>query len=129
MNTRLLTVVKSKTKTKDKFRPRIRFSGKWLAEIGFNHGNLVSVNFDNGYLIFKAHDKGLESYGKLVKGILKNKMGLLQVSMEKQREHFEVKGLWLNNLGFTIGSVVAVQYEMNIIKAKLIDLSKVTVQI
>lgn len=133
MNTKIITVGKVKTKIEGKFRPRLRFSGFWLDEIGFDYQTLVSVNFDNGYLIFKVQGKGLDGYGKIVKGILKNKMGLLQVSTEKRNgksvPHFEVKGQWLDKYSFNIGSVVSVQYEMNLIKVKVIDLSKVTAQV
>jgi hypothetical protein len=133
MNTKIITVGKAKTRTEGKFRPKLRFSGLWLDDTGFDYQTLVSVNFDNGYLIFKAQGKGLEEYGKIVKGILRNKMGLLQVSTQKSNGKnvpcFEIKGQWLDNYGFHIGNIVAVQYETNLIRARVIDLAKVTTQV
>jgi hypothetical protein len=41
MNTKIITVGKAKTRTEGKFRPRLRFSGLWLDEIGFDYPLLL----------------------------------------------------------------------------------------
>jgi hypothetical protein len=38
-----------------------------------------------------------------------------------------MKGLWLENFGFTIGSLIAVRYEYGFVQILLIDLDKLAV--
>lgn len=129
MLTKIMTVTSAKTRNILKRRPKISFTGLWLKEIGFEYDNLVTVTHEDGNLVFKAHESGTKTYIKLVKGVLKNKSGLLQVCSrglrDKQIPHFEIKGQWLEDLGFTIGSVIAVQYQQGIINVRLIDLDQV----
>lgn len=128
MDTKIMTVTSAKTKCPGKLRPKLRISGFWLDSIGFEYDRLVTVTHESGSLVFKVYGKGTDTYMNLVKGVLKNKSGLLQVrhakANKKKVPSFEVKGQWLENLGFRIGSVVAVQFQSDIIRVRLIDLDK-----
>ena len=128
MDTRIMAVGSAKTKTGKKRRSRVRITGFWLNSIGFENGKLVSAEYNYGNVILKAHDSDIATYESLVNGIRKNKSSLLQVRQDLKNKqytpHIEIKGFWLENLGFTIGSVIAVQYENGLINIRLLDLSK-----
>lgn len=128
MDTRVLVVGSSKSNNSQKRRPRIRLSGFWLNEIGFEYDNLVSAEYGTGSIVLKLQGKGTETYSKVVKGLLKNKSGLLQVNHEfknkKQTIHLDLKGFWMEDYGFKIGSVIVVKSEYGVINIRVLDLDK-----
>jgi len=132
MDTKIMTVTSAKTRCPGKLRPKIRISGLWLDTIGFEYDRLVTVTHESGSLVFKACGKGTDGYMNLVKGVLKNKSGLLQVRYAKANKKnvpsFEIKGHWLENLGFVIGSVIAVQFQSGINRIRLIDLDNLNLE-
>jgi hypothetical protein len=69
-----------------------------------------------------------DNYKDLVKGAFKASSGLFQVRREtgnkKSFSQIDIKGFWLENIGFIIGSVFAVRYEFGFMKILLIDLEK-----
>lgn len=109
-------------------RPRIRLSGFWLDEIGFNYNRLATADYESGQIIIKLQGSGADTYSQVVKGVLASKGGLLQVRLEwhgKQKEpHLEINGLWLEDFGFTIGSIMAVKLEYGLITIRLVDFEK-----
>ena len=126
METRVLTVTHAKTKSVNRRRPVIKLGGNWLDEIGFSAGKLVTAEYERGRILLRLQDS--DNYKDLVKSALKASSGLFQVRLEtnnkKQFPQIDLKGVWLENIGFTIGSVIAVRYEYGFIKILLIDLSK-----
>ena len=128
MNAKIMTVTNAKATGLNNRRPAIKFRGLWLNEIGFEKDNLVELQKEAGSLLFKVHSKGIETYGRLVKSLLKSKSDLIQIQQSRANQKdvpaFDVKGKWLENLGFKIGSVILVQYGTGIIKVRLIDLEK-----
>lgn len=126
METKIMTVGSAKTKVVNKRRPRIRLSGFWLNEIGFEGGKLAAAQYDHGSILIRAHNS--DNYRNLVRGAVKEKSGLFQVRQtthnRKLTPHLELKGFRLELLGFAIGSVIAVRYEYGFIKITLIDLNK-----
>lgn len=40
--------------------PEIRLCGKWLQEIGFNHGKFVTVQHEENIIIITANDENIE---------------------------------------------------------------------
>jgi hypothetical protein len=109
-------------------RPRIRLAGFWLNGIGFEPDSLVIAGYDTGSIVFKSQGKGIGTYKKLVRQVRENRSGLLQVKQEmhnkKRTPHLEVKGLWLEDLGFAAGSVIVVLSEYGVIRIRLLDLGK-----
>ncbi|MCL6591992.1 MAG: type I toxin-antitoxin system SymE family toxin [Firmicutes bacterium] len=120
METKVM-VVSSRGKT-----PAIRLSGNWLEKIGFEYGKLVTAEYATGKIILRLEDS--DNYKDLVKGALKASSGLFQVSQHFQHYKYftliEISGFWMKQLGFVVGSVVAVRYEYGFIKILLIDLEK-----
>lgn len=128
MNIKFLTIGKISTRTPGKFRPIIRFTGLWLNEIGFIPEKHVGIRFNNKCLIFNIYDKNNPSYEKFI-----NPAGLLKISLRiengKYAPCFEIKGRWLNDLGFSIGNTVSVEYEIGLIKVKMFNLNEFINQI
>jgi hypothetical protein len=126
METKLMSVSGAKTKVVNKRAPRIRLSGNWLDTIGFEGGKLAAAQYDHGSILLRAHDS--DNYRNLVRGAYKTGAGLFQVRQtthnRKLTSYIEIKGARLEPLGFTIGSVIAVQYEHGFIKITLIDLDQ-----
>lgn len=131
MDTKIMTVGSAKLNRSGGRRPRIRLAGFWLNDIGFEPDSLVTAEYQDGFLEFKAQGKGLDTYRHLIKQVRGNRSALLQVRNElhnrKRTPHFEVCGLWLERLGFTIGSVIAIRYSQGYIKVKLLDLEKLEI--
>jgi hypothetical protein len=126
METKIMSVGSAKGKGVNKRRPRIRLSGFWLDKIGFESGKLATAKYDHGSILLRLHDS--DNYKNLVRGAFKEGSGLFQVRRtvrnQKTVSHIDIKGFRLETLGFTIGSVIAVQYEHGFIKIMLIDLDK-----
>lgn len=126
METRVLTVTHAKAKGVNRRRPVIRLQGDWLDEIGFKWGKLVTAEYETGKILLRLQDS--DNYKNLVKSALKASFGLFQVRREtnnkREFSQIDMKGFWLENIGFTIGSVFAARYEYGFIKILLIDLEK-----
>lgn len=124
METRVLVVTSAKAANRR--RPVIKLTGDWLDEIGFTYGKLVTAEYETGKIILRLEDS--DNYKDLVKSALKASSGLFQVRREthnkKQFSQIDLKGFWLENIGFNIGSVFAARYEYGLIKILLIDLEK-----
>lgn len=124
METRVFVVTRAKAAGRR--RPVIRLQGDWLDEIGFAYGKLVTAEYETGKITLRLQDS--DNYKDLVKGAFKASSGLFQVRKESNnKRHYSqinLKGFWLENIGFTIGSVFAARYEYGLIKILLIDLEK-----
>jgi hypothetical protein len=114
METRVFTVTHAKTG--HCLRPVIRFQGDWLDEIGFTSGQLVAGEYAFGKIILR-----LLGSGNCEGPEIKASSGLFQVRREKRYSQIDLKGIWLERFGFTIGSVIAARYEYGLIKLLLID--------
>jgi HSP20-like domain of unknown function (DUF1813). len=127
MTTKVMVV--GSEKGNPKRRPRIRLAGFWLNEIGFKYESLATADYEPGRIVIKLQGSGIDTYSQVVKEVLASKGGLLQVRLEwhnkKKTPHLEIKGLWLENFGFTIGSVFVVQAEYGQINIHLVDLNNV----
>ena len=126
MTTKVMVVGSAKdTRT---HKPRIRITGFWLDEIGFTCDSLATADYEPGQIIIKLQGSGIDTYSRVIKEVLASKGGLLQVRLEwhnkKKTPHLEIKGLWLENFGFTIGSVIILQIEYGVINIRLVDLDK-----
>jgi hypothetical protein len=130
METKVNVVGSAKSNNEQKRRPRIRLAGFWLEEIGFTADCLATVEYAKGQIIIKRQGVGINTYNQVVKSIRTSKAKLLQVKAglhnKKRTAHLEVKGFWLEELGFQIGSVIVVQYTYGLIKIRLLDLDKLT---
>lgn len=126
MTTKVMVV--GSEKGNPKRRPRIRLAGFWLDEIGFKYESLATADYEPGKIVIKLQGSGIDTYSQVVKGVLASKGGLLHVRLEwhnkKKTPHLEIKGLWLENHGFRIGSVIALKIEYGLISIHLVDLDK-----
>ncbi|MCL6591986.1 MAG: type I toxin-antitoxin system SymE family toxin [Firmicutes bacterium] len=124
MKTRVMIV--SHAKAASRRRSMIKLTGNWLDEIGFTAGKLVTAEYGKGKILLRLQDS--DNYKDLVRGALRTSSGLFQVRLEKnnkkQFSQIDIKGFWLEELGFTIGSMIAVRYEYGFIKILLVDLEK-----
>lgn len=130
MNRQLLMIGSAKTKNEKIRRPRIRLSGLWLNTIGFIPETLVTVEYARDNIYLRIAGEGIDDYNKVVKDIFRHNNGLLQVRSElKNKKHtpcLEVKGYWLQKLGFSIGSVIVVESGFGYINIQLISTDCVT---
>lgn len=126
VNTQVLVIGSSKGVSKR--RPRIRLSGFWLNAIGFEYGSLVTAEYQSGSIVLKLQGSGIDTYNSVVKNARKNKAGLFQVSHEYKNKKLtpliDIKGFWVEDLGFEIGGIVIVQSEYGLIHIRALDLEK-----
>ena len=123
MDTKLIVVGSAKNQTIKRI-PRIRLSGFWLNEVGFEFNTVVSVNYEDGNLVLQRHESGKEAYFHLADLGLRRRSFMLRVSrdnMNNQRPQLILKGYWLDEFDFNIGAVAVVRYEYGIIKMKVLD--------
>jgi hypothetical protein len=130
METKVNVVGSTKTKDGQKRRPRIRLAGFWLEELGFTADCLATVESEEGQIIIRRQGTGLDTYKNIVKQVRTSQTGLLQVKAEvhnkKRTPHLEVKGFWLEELGFHIGSIIVIQATYGLIKILLLNLDELT---
>jgi len=113
-------VVSAYTGGKD--RPRITLSGNWLDEIGFTVDTIFLVEkADTGFIILKACGKGMEAYNRFVKKARMHGMKLIQVSTTKAYPRIRLEGFWLERWGFSVDDIIAIAYEIDLIRIKRID--------
>jgi len=129
METRVMVVGSSKAENKQKKRkPRIRLTGPWLPEIGFEPDCLATAEYQHGHITIRLQGSGLDTYQKVVKKALSSRDGLLQVRLErvsgKCYPHLELTGFWLEELGFQIGKLMVIRYEYGLINIHLLDLDE-----
>lgn len=124
MDTKVIVIGSSKGQTPSRI-PRIRLGGYWLNEIGFGFNTVVSVKYEDGNLVLQRHESGKEAYFHLADLGFRKRSCMLRVGREtidSPKPHFTVKGYWLEEFGFNIGSVVIVRYEYGIIRMQVLDI-------
>jgi hypothetical protein len=111
-------------------RAVIKFSGLWLNNMGFETNDIIKVSSEPQNLLFELHSKDAAIYSTAAKSLLKKKSNLIQVQKVRRSKKdvpvFDVKGKWVESLGFTIGSAILIEYDFGIINVKLIGLDKFT---
>jgi hypothetical protein len=97
-------------------RPKIAFSGNWLASAGFEPGTLFTAGFAMGEAVLKLCDISAES----VDGdkLLSVKASPLQ---GKSRPRLHFSGRWLENFGFSIGAYLIVIVRYGLIRVKILN--------
>ena len=127
MDTKVMVVGSEKSKNIRR-KPRIRIAGFWLNAIGFEPESLVTAQYESKSIILKVEGSGLDTYRNVVRYARVNKTGLLQVKEQshngKITPHLEIKGFWLEMLGFKIGSLIIVNYEYGSMNIRLLELDK-----
>jgi hypothetical protein len=123
MDTKIIVVGSAKAGTLERRRPRIRFTGEWLKPLGFTPDSFVRFSRDQGVVTFTLIASPVKTR------IVHSSIDLLQVKQTKHNgkftSHFEIKGFWMNEIGFTIGSIIAVQFEYGMIKAMTVDIESI----
>lgn len=100
--------------------PRIRIAGKWLVPLGFASNSFVSVSYRNEFIELQL-EKSTIDFTRI-----RSKTGFLKISRSCNKTcHglyplITVRGYWLNDLGFTIGSVALVKCDVGKITIQLI---------
>lgn len=130
MISRLITVSSAKTDGVRRRRPSIRLSGLWLQEIGFAPNAVVTAKYEYGVIELSLHGEGMEAYKSIDKKTLTTSSGTIQITKEYKNKKitpcFQFLGYWLEEYGFTIGSVVYVQSEYGKMTLKLLDVDAMT---
>ena len=125
MNTQLMVIGSAKAAS-DRRRPKIRLAGFWLERIGFTPDSLIAAEYDREQIPLRLQGEGLDTYKRIVRQLRANRSGLLQVRNElhnkKRTPHIEVKGFWLESLGFPIGGLIAIQSEYGLIRIRCVHL-------
>lgn len=128
MNHKVMVVGSEKASSDGRRKPRIRFAGYWLNDMGFSPDSLVMATYNQEVIDLKVVGYGPDAYKSIVKQVRTNRAALLQVREEihnkKKTPHLEVKGVWLENLGFKIGSLIVTRIDYGHIQIGLINLDK-----
>ena len=97
--------------------PKINLTGKWLIDIGFTSEMSVAVSYSNNQIIFKPHPKVKQF--KPTQG----KPPLIAIShlSTKELPYFGLKGLWLDELGYSIKTPFLVHYTKGLIQITRLD--------
>lgn len=123
MDAQLAIVSGIKTKEPKRHKPQIKLSGKWLEEIGFSPDKLVTANYENCSIVLQLEEEEVETENTMIKGLLRNSIVLLQVRQEIKGKmvtpHIEMKGFWLEDLGFRVGCEIIVSYKQNLINIQV----------
>ena len=126
MQTKIMIVGSSKNNSNSR-RARIRLSGLWLIDYGFNTGKFLTVSCKNGCITFNAVNT---DYKSVVKAAFKNNLKVLQVLQEKRNgilvPIIDIKGNWVSDIGFLIGSIFIMQSNPESITLRLVDVNKIT---
>lgn len=128
METKVMVVGSAKTQDINHRSPRIRLSGNYLDELGFEHESLVTASCHNNSITLKLEGKGMDTYNRIVKGLLGSGSRLLQVRNQKNNKrvvpHLDIKGYWMEDIGFKIGSVIVVRSVQGEINIKALELDE-----
>lgn len=132
MDRKIMIVGSAKSHNINKRRPRIRISGFWLNEIGFEIDSIFTCLYENGKITLKLEGKGVDTYNRAVKSLIgSNNSGLLQVRKDyvnnKPTPNIQMKGYWLDNYGFHIGSVIIVSFKYGFLDVRVIDIDKLAI--
>ena len=122
-------VVTSAKGNKERRRPAIKLSGKWLFDAGFQPNMLIHLECAKNTIWFKLCDTATISHLELSKKILKSDAkGIFHVGRQWRKKVIVpsicLSGFWLEKFGFTIGGILAVKYEHGIITIRLIELEE-----
>jgi len=99
----------------------VRLTGKWMTELGFTLGAVVTASVNPGSVTFKLQERGIEDYCVLVKHARKNKEQLLQVHMEAYTQCLEVDGAFLERAEFDLSDAFIATYDYGIIHVTKLD--------
>lgn len=128
METQVMLVGSAKTDNLQRRIPRIRLGGFWLGGIGFEPEMIATAEYEKGSIILKLQGSGIDTYKSLAAQARINQTLLLYVRQEfhnkKHTPYIEIRGAWLEKLGFTVKSVILVRTEYGLIRIKLIDPDK-----
>jgi hypothetical protein len=127
MDSKIVVVRKVKT-VSNKNIPFIKLIGKWLKEFGFEPNKLVEIKCSKNNILLKLYEENTINHLEMSKRLFKTgNNGILYVvnvwRKNKQRSpSITLKGLWLEDFGFTIGDVVATKCEYGSINLYRLDL-------
>ena len=132
MDRKIMIVGSAKSHNINRRRPRIRISGFWLTEIGFQTDSIVTSHYENEKITLKLEGKGIDTYNSVVKTLIgSNNSSLLQVRKDyvnsKPTPNIQMKGYWLENYGFNIGSVIIVSFKYGFLDIRVIDIDNLAI--
>jgi len=122
MKTIIRVITKAKGSTADKPIPTITISEVSLEAYGFKWQKLVALEYSYGVIDLKLHESEVD-----LKRI-RSKSGFVRIgrnlSIKKGQDNpsIIVKGYWLNDMGFPVGTVVAVYMDSKRIQIKRVDM-------
>jgi len=104
----------SVTATKEPIRPRIRFTDKWLTQIGFTPGILIQVLPEPNGIIFQLYDEVIQNYGELFNDTQAKGGKLIQGCCEQ----LMTSGEYLRDMGLDVGDFCIALYDYGVIRVR-----------
>lgn len=106
--------------------PRLRLTGYWLDAAGFTYDRLAAVEYQPGRITINLQDLRIDCSRPGL--VIAAKAGLLRVKPtycnKNVTSHIEIKGAWLEDFGFKVGSTFVVKAGYGLINIYLIDLEQ-----
>lgn len=120
METKILVVTKTKGHIGKEKIPAIKISGESLKMNGFELRKLVAVKYSEGFIELQLHDS------KVDLDRIRSKSGFIRVcrntsTKAKDTPCIIVKGYWLGDMGFPIGTVAVLNIDYAKIQIRALD--------
>ena len=102
--------------------PRIRLSGFWLEEFGFKAGEQLVAEYDVGSITFALRSPYTDGmyYYPVTQVVREGNSATVPVQGYYRNNveipHIELKGCWLEKMGFTVGSDLFVRCDKGAIR-------------
>jgi hypothetical protein len=121
METKISVVTKAKGHSELKQIPIIKISGEWLNKYGLEWKKLIAVKYKNKSIELELHNSDID-----LKRI-RSKDGFIRIGRDKTKKlkiwsQVHVKGYWLNDNGFPIGTVVVIKINNGKISIRALDM-------
>jgi len=122
-NIKLITMKSEKSRYGGRF-PKIKLSGRWLADIGFTSESITTAKSENGKISFQLQIDGVERYGELVKFARQNGMRIVQVRTASNVPLIIITGSICEKVEFGIEDILVATFSYGNIELRKLNLEK-----
>ena len=98
-----------------------RMGGNWIAKLGYNYGDVLTVHAHSGEIVYQFHENGVERTLELVKFARKNKLKLIQVKKNGGSPFIEIPETSRKKAGFTPDERLCAIFEDGLLKLQPAD--------
>jgi hypothetical protein len=102
--------------------PKIRLSGHWLRDYGFEINSLLTAQAVPGSVTFTLENATPGDYVDLVRRARRQKTRLIQVRTESDRPRIGITGSSVDRAGFALDDILAVSHAPGILKLQRLAL-------